>query len=190
MRDQRSREMLLAEINELRRKNARLEEISRSQLEELRKAKHAMGCYSPLIEQPYEGIYVIFDHKFEFVNQTFECMLGYKSQEVCSPDFDFMKIVAPRSRSLVENQFKQGYRGEFKIQRFEFMALRKDGHRVECETTVIFIPYKWGLAVHGILNDLHMKKHINEELHKTEERLQFALDSIQSGNGGKPVLFR
>jgi PAS domain S-box-containing protein len=189
MHDPRSREMLLAEINELRLKNARLEEMSRSQLEELRKAKHAMGCYSPLIEQPYEGIYVIFDHKFEFVSETFEYMLGYKSEEVCSPDFDFLNIVAPGSRSFVEKKFKQGYRGEFKIQQFEFAALRKDRHKIKCQTTTIFIPYKWGLAIHGILDDLSMKKHINQEIHKTEESLQIALNAIQSGNGGKTASF-
>jgi PAS domain S-box-containing protein/diguanylate cyclase (GGDEF)-like protein len=174
----KTKKLLIEELEELRKKNAELEEIRKGQIEELRKANEAIGCYFPLLEQLNDCIYVIFDRKYEFVNQTFEELFGYKVNEICNPSFDFMDLIAPESRKLVQKKLSQGYRGEFNIQQFEFTGIRKDGKKIECHTSVIFIPYKWGVAVHGILNDISARKRINEELQKTQEEIQTALDSI------------
>ena len=82
----RSKQELIAELEELRRKNAELEEIRTRQIEDLRKANEAMGCYFPLLEQLNDGIFVVFDRQFEFVNQTFEDLFGYTVDEVATLD--------------------------------------------------------------------------------------------------------
>ena len=89
-----------------------------------------------------------------------------------------MTIIAPESRDFVKRKFSEGYRGDFNIQQFEYTGLKKDGRKIECHTSIIYIPYKWGVAIHGIINDVSVRKRINEELQKTKDNLQIALDSI------------
>ena len=179
MNDQRKTKLqLIEEVKELRKKTTKLEEIRESQIEELRKANEAMGCYFPLMEQLNDGIFVIFDRQYEFVNKTFEDLFGYTMQEVCKSGFDMMSLIAPESRDLFKKKLDEGYRGDFNIQQFEYTGLKKDGRKIECHTSIIYIPYKWGVAIHGILNDVSVRKRINNELQKSQENLQLALDSI------------
>ena len=174
----KTKKQLLEELEDLRTKNIELEEIRTRQIEELRKANEAMGCYFPLMEQLNDGIFVIFDRQYEFVNQTFEGLFGYSADEICSAGFDMMSLIAPESRDIVKKKLDEGYRGEFNIQQFEYTGLKKDGRKIECHTSIIFIPYKWGVAIHGIINDVSVRKRINEELQKSKDNLQLALDSI------------
>ena len=174
----KTKKQLLEELELLRQKNSELEEIKLRQMEDLRKADEAMRCSFPILEQHNDGIFVIFDRQFEFINQKLEDLFGYTMQEMCGTGFELMSIVAPESRSFVKRKFDEGYRGEFNAQQFEFTGIKKDGRKIECHTSIIFIPYKWGVAIHGILNDVSVRKRIDEELQKSQDNLQVALDSI------------
>jgi diguanylate cyclase (GGDEF)-like protein/PAS domain S-box-containing protein len=98
--------------------------------------------------------------------------------EVCSPDFNPIDLVAPESRKLAMDNIRKGYAGKFSSRQFQFAALTKDGRKIECETTVLFIPYKWGIAVHGVLRNVTVRKRIDEELQKERSDLQLILNSI------------
>lgn len=179
MSDQKkTKKQLLEELELLRKKNSELEGIKFRRIEDLRKANKDMTFGFPILEQQSEGIFVIFDRQFEFVNQKFEDLFGYSMPEICGTGFDLMSIVAPESKNFVKRKFAEGYRGEFNAQQFEFTGIKKDGRKIECHTSIIFIPYKWGVAIHGILNDISVIKRINEELQKPQDNLQSALDSI------------
>ena len=137
-----------------------------------------MGRYFPQVEQMNEAIYVIFDRKYEYVNQRFADMFGVTQEEVCNPHFDQMQLIAPESRRLVREKYRQGFRGEYPTQQFEFTGITKDGTKIMCETYVLFIPYKWGMAMHGMLRNVTIRKRIDEELQKPRSDLQIVLNSI------------
>ena len=137
-----------------------------------------MSRYFPYVEYMNEAIYVIFDRKYEFASQKFAELFGVTPNEVCVPGFDPMKLVAPESRQFVREKLKEGYHGEFATQEYEYTGMKKDGSRIECETLILFIPYKWGLAIHGMLRDISVRKRINKELQRHREDLQVVLNSI------------
>jgi PAS domain S-box-containing protein/diguanylate cyclase (GGDEF)-like protein len=179
MSDQKkTKKQLVEELDLLRKKNSELEEIKLRQIEDLRKANEAMRYGFPILEQQNDGIFVIFDRQFEFVNQKIEDLFGYSMQEICGTGFELMSLIAPESRKFVRRKLDEGYRGEFNAQQFEFTGIKKDSRKIECYTSIIFIPYKWGVAIHGVLNDISVKKRINDELQKPQDNLQIALDSI------------
>ena len=101
-----------------------------------------------------EGIYVIFDRKYEFINDRFAQLFGVTPEEVCGDGFDPMTLIAPESRDFIMEQYSKGSRGEFASQHYAFIGMTKDGSPVECETLVLFIPYKWGVAIHGVLRNI------------------------------------
>jgi len=174
----KTKEELIKELTDLRNRVSALEQLEADWKHAQLDLAERMGHYFTLVDQSIDAIFVIFDRKFEFINQRFEELFNVKMDEVCNTDFNPMTLVAPESHNLVMKQILKGYRGSFSSQQFEFAALTKDGRKIECETTVLFIPYKWGIAVHGVLHNVTMRKRIDEELRRERSDLQLVLNSI------------
>ncbi len=126
-----------------------------SQLEVHSKTPQDLGralCqYYPHSELMNYAMYVMFDWQYEFVNQKFAELFDATPEEICKPGFDPMLLIAPESREIVRENLRKGYRGDIVSELYEFTGRRLDGLAVKCETFVLFIPYKWGLAIHGML---------------------------------------
>jgi diguanylate cyclase (GGDEF)-like protein/PAS domain S-box-containing protein len=137
-----------------------------------------IGEYFPQMQHMDEAIYVIFDRKYEFVNEKFAVMFGYSQEDVCNPTFDPMTLIAPESRRFIRDKHKHGSHGEFMVDQYEFTAQNKDGIKMDCETFVLFVPYKWGVAIHGMLRNITVRKRIDEELQRSRSDLQVVLNSI------------
>lgn len=177
--EKKTKQQLIGELGFLRRQVADLEELKAKQTDEIRMLNERMGYYFPRLEQlNNDALFVIFDRKFEFVNPAFEEIFGFEAGEIVGSDFDTMKLIDPDWRKFVQNKFREGLRGDFSVHQFEFIGLKKDGRKVGCEASVIFIPYKWGMAIHGVLHDVTMRKRVNDELQRNIDKLQSALDAI------------
>ena len=142
-------------------------------LEEVTEKEHALRIseekYRSLIEQSRDAIYLLYEGKFELINQRFEELLGYTLEETNAPDFDFLNLVAPKSRPLIEERARKVSRGEAVPPQYEFTALSRDGTEIEVETSVSYIPYKGGIAAQGILRDITERKRAEERIkHLTE----------------------
>ena len=142
----KTKQQLLDELLVLQNRLSELEKEAKQAQQDF---GEKMGRYFPQLEQMNEAIYVIFDRKYEFVNQRFADMFGVTQEEVCHPHFDLMQLIAPESRRFVREKYRQGFHGEYPTQQFEFAGMTKDGTKIECETFVLYIPYKWGVAMHG-----------------------------------------
>jgi len=179
MKDEyKTKKDLLEELNSLRRRVAELEESKATWKDVHGDISERMGHYFSFVDQPDDAIFVIFGRKIEFINQRFEELFSVTADEVCNSDFNPMTLIAPESRNLVIEQIQKGLRGAFSSKQFEFAAVTRDSRKIECETTVIFIPYKWGVAIHGILRNVTVRKRIDEELRRERSDLQLVLNSI------------
>ncbi|HYA14945.1 MAG TPA: PAS domain S-box protein [Syntrophales bacterium] len=176
--EKKTKKDLIKELTDLRGRVAELEKLEADWKDTQLDLSERMGHYFTLVDQSSDAIFVIFDRKFEFVNQRFEELFNVKMDEVCNPDFNPLTLIAPESRNLVLENIQKGFRGTFSSQQFEFAALTKEGRKIECETTILFIPYKWGIAVHGVLHNVTMRKRIDEELQRERSDLQLVLNSI------------
>jgi PAS domain S-box-containing protein len=138
---------LIDEVAELRCEVATLKKMAEQQESKITELKRGIGQSISGHMQLMDALYVIFDRKYEFVNQTFENLFGYRKDEICQSRFDIMKVITPEYRSAVEKTFTDGIRGNYNIRNFKFEGLKKDGIKIECDTSVIFIPYKWGTSL-------------------------------------------
>jgi len=170
-----TKQQLIDELTVLQERIADLEK-------ETHQAKKEFGeklCrYFPTAEHLNEAIYVLFDRKYEFVNEEFADIFGMTPEEICSAHFDPISLVAPESRTLVREKYRHRSGGNFRVQQFEFTGLTKDGFKIHCETFVLFIPYKWGVAIHGMLRNITVRKRIDQELQRPRNDLQIVLNSI------------
>ncbi|MFC1724859.1 PAS domain S-box protein [candidate division KSB1 bacterium] len=127
--------------------------------------------YRMFIEQSNDAIYILHGKKFLLINKKFEEIFGVTLEEVNNPDFDFINLVAPSSRPLIEERSRRLQRGEKLEPKYEFTALDKNGKDIEVETSVSYIKYKNLYATQGILRDLTERKKTEEEKKKLEEQL-------------------
>jgi diguanylate cyclase (GGDEF)-like protein/PAS domain S-box-containing protein len=174
----KTKAQLIDELAALQIRLAELESLEREAGQASRDFGERLGRYFPQVNHLKEPVYVIFDRKYEFVNDQFAELFDVTPDEVCHRQFDPMTLVAPESLSLVKENMRKGMRGEYSAQQYEFSGLTKDGVRIECETSVLFIPYKWGMAIHGTLRNISLQKRIDEELHRHRSDLQIVLNSI------------
>ena len=111
-----------------------------------------------------EGIVIVFDRKLEFVNDIFAELFGVSPEEACSPGFDPMSLIAPESRRYIRKQYQEGCHGGYKTKEIHYTGLSTDGRKIGCETFLLFIPYKWGVAIQCTLNRVSVSKQIDEVL--------------------------
>ncbi|MGZ3595638.1 MAG: diguanylate cyclase domain-containing protein [Syntrophales bacterium] len=176
--EKRTKKELIKELTALRRRIAELEQMEVDWKTAQLDISERMGHYFTIVDQPNDAIFVIFDRKFEFINQRFEEIFVVTMDEVCNTDFNPIDLVAPENRKLVMEHVRKGYGGKFTSRQFQFAGLTKDGRKIECETTILFIPYKWGTALHGVLRNVTVRKRIDEELQRERNDLQLILNSI------------
>jgi len=142
--------------------------------------------YRSLIEHSNDAIYLLYDGRFELINRRFTELFGVTPEEAHAPDFDFMSLVAPASRPLIEQRTRQLQAGQPTPSRYEFTALTRAGQEIEVEVSVSYIAYREGLAVQGILHDVSERKRTAEALARSEQRfrelIELAVDGILLGS--------
>jgi PAS domain-containing protein len=176
----KTKEELIGEVETLQ---ARVSELERSE-EACRHALRAAGeklsqCF-PQIERIDEAVFVVFDRKLEFVNDRFAELFSVSPEEACSEDFNPVSLIEPRDRAFVWEHYREGARGTYTTTQFEFTGLSRNGLQIECEAVVMFIPYKWGTAMHGMLRDISVQTRIDEALQRRRCDLPGALNVIPS----------
>jgi PAS domain S-box-containing protein len=123
--------------------------------------------YRQLIEQSSDAIYLLFDRRFEIVNQKFLSMFQLTVDDINKPDFDFIDLVADESKALIEDRVARKARGEELEPKYEFTAITKEGKKIILEASLSYINYKGQIAAQGVLRDI-------TERHKLEEQLRQA----------------
>lgn len=126
--------------------------------------------YRHLIQHSHDAIYVLYDRKFEMINDKFTEMLGVTLEEANHPNFDFMDLVAPGSRKLIKERNRQIMKGDsMPAQQYEFTAIAGDGSEIELEVSVSYIKYKKGIATQGILRDITHRKQLEAQLRQSQK---------------------
>ncbi|MBM3324145.1 MAG: PAS domain S-box protein, partial [Calditrichaeota bacterium] len=125
--------------------------------------------YRSLIENSNDAIYLLADGKFAIINRRFSEMFGVTPEEVRDPSFNFMQLVSPKSRPLIEERQHMAQRGETPPSRYEFTAITKDGKELEVETSVTRISFRGGTATQGILRDITERKRLEAQLRQAQK---------------------
>jgi len=171
------------QIDELEALRERVSELERQE----RISRQILGNFGkrtdrffPRMANMHESVFVVFDRKFEFVNDKFAELFGVSPEEACSSDFDPMTLIAPESRSFIREQYREWCCGAFTTKQFKYTGLSTEGLRIECETYLLLIPYKWGISIQGTLLSMPVGR-FDEAFQKRCSDFPGALHAVPSG---------
>ena len=129
--------------------------------------------FRSLAEQSPNMIFINQNGSVVYVNETCERIMGYGREEVCSPDFDFMCLIAPECRDLVMANFRRHIKGE-EVAPYEYTLLTKDGHRIEAILTTALMQIEGGTAIFGTATNITDRKRAEEDRRRMEEQRHLA----------------
>lgn len=163
-------------------KNTYLLAIVRDVTERVRftnKLKQSEELFRTVIENSNDVIYLLYNNKFELINEKFTELTGYTLEEVNSEDFHFFKLVAQRSIEKINERIRKVEAEEVIDNIYEFYVLAKDGREIPCEASVSYANYKDGMATLGILRDISERKEYERSLIEAKEKAEEA-DRLKS----------
>jgi len=123
-----------------------------------------------LAEQSPNMIFINRHGKVVYANKKCEEDLGYTRNEFYSPDFNFLTLITPEFRDLVQSNFTKHARGE-DIEPFEYTLIAKDGTRIEAILTTKLITCEDDSAILGTITDITDRKRMEHELREERDRL-------------------
>jgi two-component system, cell cycle sensor histidine kinase and response regulator CckA len=165
-------------VKELEKEVAKLRRAE----EDLRESENRFRIFT---EHSPNMIFVYRGGHFVYVNKRCEDALGYKQEELLSPAFDFLSIVAPKSKEIIISNYKKHMAGQ-QLAYDEYSILDKEKHSMEVIGTTKLIDYKGEKAIFGILTDITEHKRAEEERKRLEAQLYQAqrMEAIGTLAGG------
>lgn len=128
--------------------------------------------YRILIEQAFDGIYLIHNNHYEYVNSKFCEMTGYSEKELLAQDFDFNVMLDDESKAFMQDRYNRRKNNLPIDNQYEIRVRRKDSRVIDVEVTTV--PLKLGdeLLVQGIMRDITERKMYERKIIERDEVLE------------------
>lgn len=124
--------------------------------------------YSTLVKEGNDGIIIIQDGLFQFMNSKMLEMTGYSLEEAIGKPF--IDFVSPGYKEQVAKRYKERMAGVDTPSKYEIGILSKDHDKsIPVELNVSVIEYKGRPATMAIVRDITRRKQWEEALRKSEE---------------------
>jgi PAS domain S-box-containing protein len=125
--------------------------------------------YRTLIDNIQDGVFLLYNSRYEFVNDAFARMVGYTPAELIGKDFRL--IISPGDLKMVTNRYLRRLQGENVPAEYEFRMVHRNGTDVFVNINVGMVKYKDGTAAMGTLKDITGRVMAEKEKIELEERL-------------------
>ena len=152
-------------------------------VEDITKHKHAEQAlkeseekFRVLVENAFNGIYLIDDRNFEYVNNRFCEITGYSREELTLGNFDFNTLLTEKGKDIVETWYKARKKGVKKPAVYETQIRNKKGEIIDVEVITMGIEISGKSKVLGLVRDITERKHsqkLKEEIAVAKKSLEF-----------------
>ena len=135
--------------------------------------------YRHLVESSSDPIFILYNRKFELINEKFKQLFHVNQEYVCGSEFDYLELISLKSKNFVERKIQQIIDEKQVECQFNLTAITSDQNELELEASVTTIQYKDGIAVQGIFRDITERKNM-EKLIQQAQKLE-ALGTLAGG---------
>lgn len=147
--------------------------------------------YRSLIEQSIQGMIIAQDNppRVCFASKPMAVIIGYSPAELTSfSSKELLALVHPDDRQSYRNAFHDCINSHLQQIRREFRMVHKNGKIRWVELFGTTILYEGDPAIQTVMVDITERKHAEEELVKSGEKLSELFDNIRDGLFVHPVL--
>jgi len=154
----------------VKERTAKLEQEISERIQTEQALKASEEKYRLVIENANEAILVVQEGMLKLTNPKATEVTGYTQEELCSRPIT--EFIHPDDRKMItENHFKR-LRGEELPSIYPFRVVDKRGHVKWAEINAIVMPWEGKPATLNFLQDITERKHAEEELQRSDERLR------------------
>ncbi|MDT8300400.1 MAG: PAS domain S-box protein [Sedimentisphaerales bacterium] len=133
-----------------------------------------------LAEQSPNMIFINKAGRIVYANKQCEEITGYKREELYSPDFDFLTLIAPESLEMIKDNFRRHSKG-LEIPPYEYTIINKAGEKIVAINSSKLTEYEGQTAILGVITDITEKKHLQEAYHSLVDNSLQGLAIVQDG---------
>jgi two-component system cell cycle sensor histidine kinase/response regulator CckA len=127
--------------------------------------------YRTLIDNIQDGVFIIQEDKFIFVNEAFAKIVGFTVEEVIGTDL--VNVIAPEDLDIFADRYLRRQAGETVQREYEFRMLHKDGStRIYVNINFDTLTYRDKISTIGTVKNITDQRIAEEEKQKLEARLQ------------------
>jgi PAS domain S-box-containing protein len=166
---------------------ARLTSVALKRSQYLEALEESEEKYRTLVEQATDGVVIVQDLRFVFVNTAMLAMSGYESAEMLGRGF--AEFIVPEDRPRLTEYYERRMRGEEVPSIYEIAGIHKDGHAVPLELNVGLIQYAGAPADLVIVRDITERKRA-EEVQQVLFNIANSINTCQRLDELYPVIHR
>jgi two-component system sensor histidine kinase UhpB len=132
--------------------------------------------FQGIVEAALAGVYVVYDERFCYVNDTFAAMFGYSVDEL--EGMHMRDLVTLDSGDDVMEKYRQRISGERPSIRYTTKCRHKDGHTVHLEIHGSRVLFRGRPALSGMVVDITERVERQHELARSREQLRELAQNI------------
>jgi PAS domain S-box-containing protein/putative nucleotidyltransferase with HDIG domain len=133
-----------------------------------------------LAEQSPNMIFIEANGRVLYANKKCEETMGYGREEIYSPEFDFLGMIAPEFGEKIRINLRRHMKGE-EIMPYECPLLTGKGKRIEAVIATKLIDYGREKAILGTVTDITELKRAEDALLASEERYRNLFNNVPVG---------
>ncbi len=142
--------------------------------------KESEKKFRSLAEQSPNMIFINQRGQIVYANRRCKDVMGYTREEFYASDFDFMSLIVPEDKGLIERNFGLHQQGH-DVDPYEYALLTKGGKRIEVIITTKLIDYGGERAILGIVTDISQRKRAERALKFTNAILSTQQETSPHG---------
>ncbi|HPF94335.1 MAG TPA: PAS domain S-box protein, partial [Tenuifilaceae bacterium] len=135
--------------------------------------------YKTLIENSFDGVFLLDRLKFTFVNKRFEEITGYSYKELVLENFDVNLLLDKRSQTIVKEISEARKAGQALPVRYDVLVVAKDGTEKSVEFSTSLVEFLGQQFTMGIMRDVTLRRSMEREIN-FRSRLQELLINLSA----------
>jgi PAS domain S-box-containing protein len=176
-KDDKTKEQLQVELNKLHRKLTRLKKYESAHKRTKKSLEECEEKYQNLVEKANDGIAIIQDMAFKYINPHLAELLGYSTEDLI--DKAFVNYIHPDELPKVVERHKRRLAGEEVPSIYESAIITKDGRKVLVEFNVSQNLYLDKPTTFLFVRDITTRK-TEEKIRNSVYRISEAAHSAES----------